>query len=806
MTKIKNLCVKGIRGIRTELSLPLESKSILLYGDNGSGKSSISDVIEWFFFDRIEHLSTEEIGKKGIEGLRNTFLSDDEESFVKFEFSDNNFNADKIISVNRERISQRCTNNSSDFNGYINDSQRENLILRYKDLMNFILATKTDKLNELSKIIGFSQVTDTRYAFKKVINGLNKDLKTKNFDNQINTQQTHLIEQLGHNITSDSQFLQSLNELVKPLKIKMEITKFNEIEDVLILIKKPGDSKIIELQQFYNELSDTAKNIIPSLDEIENSYDEYHTQFLKIKEDVDIIKKIVLEKLLSEGIKVIKGNVFEEDICPLCLQSKDKNELLDSLKERIDELMEIKKEKTRLDEQREPIIELIDEWFGKIKLYLKSEHFKIVDNKELNNRYKSIKNSLEQYRTELNIDLTGSQYPKNNKKLIIERDIFKQIVSLCDEKNKNINKSLKRELRFEIHSKIKLSRKAYSEIKKFKKEKEYIEKQLQTMELVYSEFVKKQKEGLETFLKHISNDVNDIYQFMHPGEKVDDIKLSLMEKNGELTGVTIEYKFFNNEVAPPHKYLSESHLNCLGIAIFITSVKAFNERNRFFILDDVISSFDTDHRKRFADLMVEELSDYQIVIMTHERDWFEYVKNVVKGKNWQINSIKWNEDKGTYVDEPFENIKNRIKKRIKEADESGLGNDLRIYIENVLKSISFHLKVKMDFQFNDFNEKRMSNELISGIKSTLNKRKCKELYDMPVFDRLLNSNFICNISSHDNPIECSIGDFKSVWQDISEIEELFLCTSCNKYVSHKYLDNVNKKIRCSCGKKEYNWI
>ena len=41
-----------------------------------------------------------------------------------------------------------------------------------------------------------------------------------------------------------------------------------------------------------------------------------------------------------------------------------------------------------------------------------------------------------------------------------------------------------------------------------------------------------------------------------------------------------------------------------------------------------------------------------------------------------------------------------------------------------------------------------------------------------------------------------------------DLENLFLCEdqNCkNRVVSIKYFDSVNKKIRCSCGKKEYDW-
>jgi len=38
------------------------------------------------------------------------------------------------------------------------------------------------------------------------------------------------------------------------------------------------------------------------------------------------------------------------------------------------------------------------------------------------------------------------------------------------------------------------------------------------------------------------------------------------------------------DVSPPHKYLSGSHLNCIGIAFFLASAEAFNKKNKFLVI------------------------------------------------------------------------------------------------------------------------------------------------------------------------------------------------------------------------------
>ena len=806
MIKIKSLNLKGLRGVKLNFPIELDEKSILFYGDSGVGKSSISDAFEWFYYDKIKHLSGEEISRNGLlEALRNISLSDDKKSMVTIKFSNPIFDSDKIISLKRGSLASEYSNKSTDFEEFLNASQKENFILHYEDLVKFILAPKKNKLEELSDIIGFSEVTKIRNILKKISNELEREIRSKNFENLINTQQSNLIEYFGENILSDKQFINSVNELIKPLNISIELASFSEIDNVLNLIKTPDDSKNIELQSFYVKIHNFSTNLLDYLNEISKLYKAYYDQYQKIIGDLEKINKIMLEKLLSEGYGVLINNIFTEEKCPLCLQPKDRAKLLKELEIRINELKKYKSEKVELEESRESLKKILTNLYHQLKLLLSDDNFKSDDNKILKEKAEVLIKNFDNYFLELDIDIYKAKKLKKVNDLAIDVNILNQMIKFCKMKNEQLKLSKKNDLRFEAHSKIKLSTIAYSEIKKLEREKEALNNQMLSMKLLYSEFVKRQQERLTSFLSIFSKDINDLYQFMNPDEKVDEIEFIPLEKDDELTGLTIQFQFFKNNVKPPHKYLSESHLNCLGIAFFLTSVRAFNKQIGFLIIDDVISSFDTNHRIRFADLLIEKFSDYQIVLLTHEKNWFEYVNNLVKNKNWKVNSIKWDEDRGTHIKEPSKNLKERIENKIKLSNESGLGNDIRKYLEYLLKQIALNIRVKVDFRFNDKNEDRMSYELLTCLISELDKKHCEDLKNNHIIERLLASSFIGTKNSHDSAFVPSMGDFKAFWKDVEELEGLFYCTSCNRYVSMKYYDEVEKIIRCSCNKKTYKW-
>jgi wobble nucleotide-excising tRNase len=273
-----------------------------------------------------------------------------------------------------------------------------------------------------------------------------------------------------------------------------------------------------------------------------------------------------------------------------------------------------------------------------------------------------------------------------------------------------------------------------------------------------------------------------------------------------LSGITIQFDFQECKgVTPPHKFLSESHINCLGIAFFLTSVDAFNKQNKFIVLDDLISSFDANHRKRFADLLFEKYDDYQIILLTHEKSWFDIVKNLARSKGWNIKTIKHNEAKGTHLEDSPQTVMERIEQKIANGNESGLGNDARKYLENKLKLIALNLNVEVAFRLNDVNEDRMAFELLTKLKSTITKRKSTELESKEVIDRLLRSLFIGNKDSHDSSIELTFGDMKAFWQDVTDFEDLFFCDTCKSSVSLRYYDEGTKQVRCKKGELSYTW-
>ncbi len=805
-TKIKNIKIKGIRGAKDTLDLNLNGKSILLYGDNGSGKSSISDAIEWFFTDKVSHLSSTEIELK--DALRNATIPDTESSEVSINFTKSNLDCSKTLSLKKGKLTPEILNTTEEFSNYISNSNSENILLRYQYLTNFIDNTKGEKLKYLSDIIGFAEVTKKKEVLQKSHNSVKAEIKSQNFETQISSNKQILIDKLGASISQEKQLFDTINEKITSLNTGITINSIADIDKLLEHIKKPVNNNLTIELKFLDDTKNALNILFSEIDLIDGEYVKYFEEFNIIANDVDAIIKIYLGDLLNAANTVFKKKIHTDESCPLCLQPKNSNDLQEEIKVRLKEIEEYSKKKVPFDKAKKMVTEIVAERIKRLENVLLNTEINKAENDTIKKAVISLKTKIFEYQKAIDVKVTSGDKPLSAELYKLKEEDFSILISI-KERIVKIEDFLKNDTITVLYSNILASKEAFLNIQKLDKQKVVLENQRKTLELIYNEFVKKQKEALEDFTNSFSERINEFYQYMNPGEPFQEIKIVTIGEDDELNGITIEYKYNGNWVSPPQKYFSESHLNCFGLSFFLASVEAFNNENKFIILDDVISSFDSTHRKSFADLLFEKFSDYQIILLTHEIEWFTNIVSPLAKKNgWLTNIIRWTEVKGTHIDSEPKTLKDLVETSLADGITENLGNPIRTYLEHFLKDVCLNLDVKVSYKPNVVNEKRMADELINELKSRISSKSPDLKAKLPVIEKVGNSLLLGNLLSHDNPFNPKIGDLKAFWNDIIELEKLFICqeAACKKpKVSLINYDTVAKKIRCGCDTTKYDW-
>lgn len=109
--------------------------------------------------------------------------------------------------------------------------------------------------------------------------------------------------------------------------------------------------------------------------------------------------------------------------------------------------------------------------------------------------------------------------------------------------------------------------------------------------------------------------------------------------------------FHGERVEYPQLFLNEARLSALALAIYFAGRKlaerqVVNDMPRIMVLDDVLIGLDQAHRLPLLDVLAKHFKDWQVVILTHDRVWFDIARQYQRsGKAdrfwtyWQLHQL-----------------------------------------------------------------------------------------------------------------------------------------------------------------------
>ena len=800
MVRLRKITISGFRGARYPLTLDLTAscRSVAIFGENASGKSTITDGIEWFFYDKVEHLWREDCKE---DALRNVHLDEKDDALVSLDFSNKELSGEKRLSKKLARLE---SNKSKPFEEYKKRAANERLVLRTAHLTDFINKRKGEKRKELADIIGYQALIEFRGLIVAGLNSLEKDTEYAYAKKNQPVAQGKLMKLAGTVLVSEDELFAKANELVKPFKPKVRVADDKSYSQCIEELKeKIGQQEKARTQLNLGELKKACEMLRRAVKAATDSKDKFLQPYNSLVKNKEKIKLLDIEQFLSRGKDILDRKLSEPDKCPFCGSEVDLDHVKEEVAKRIRELesLRVEFEKTtsakdqwliNLREVTRLAAELERKWAG---LEVTPEFVSLVKNAGARSLTlaKSIEEKFPHYG-----DI--QEEPEENETVKGLVASLEARMKKADDEVKALELTKEESAIVETIQALNDMRSAFGEYWKSTKTKQAFEKQIKTLAKIKDEFIKVQNAAFEDVLDIMSSDISNYYIALHPPkrENVDNVKLRIVGEEG----IEFEYSFHGKTTYPPMKYLSESHLNSLGLALFLASVKLFNKENNFFILDDVVTSFDAGHRIRLLRLLQDEFKDWQILLLTHERHWFEIIKKELASGGWIICEVDWDQENGVQLRGVPADLKGLIE--IKRSQGHEVANDVRILLEAVLKEICHSLQVKMAFRLNERNEERMTGELLSELRRTLNE-KAPTIKDHPIFKQIETSNLLGTKGSHDRPKEISKGDIDIALEDIDKLEALFRCEECDHLVSRERHNEVEKKLTCKCGKHAIDW-
>ena len=126
----------------------------------------------------------------------------------------------------------------------------------------------------------------------------------------------------------------------------------------------------------------------------------------------------------------------------------------------------------------------------------------------------------------------------------------------------------------------------------------------------------------QAVLDQVRDECNRLYALIHPDEPVALGRLYLDQKRK--ASLEQRCRFEDQDNVIPQAYFSESHLDTLGFCLWLSVVKLAGGSDAVVILDDIFTSVDDTHLNRLLDLLTAESASFnQIIVTTHHRLWLD---------------------------------------------------------------------------------------------------------------------------------------------------------------------------------------
>ena len=94
--------------------------------------------------------------------------------------------------------------------------------------------------------------------------------------------------------------------------------------------------------------------------------------------------------------------------------------------------------------------------------------------------------------------------------------------------------------------------------------------------------------------------------------------------------IGLEVAFRGLPVETPQNYLNEARLSALGLALYLGARLACTPQTtqhlKLLVLDDVLVGLDHSNRLPVLNVLKDHFSDWQVVLLTHDRGWFDLAR------------------------------------------------------------------------------------------------------------------------------------------------------------------------------------
>jgi len=334
-----------------------------------------------------------------------------------------------------------------------------------------------------------------------------------------------------------------------------------------------------------------------------------------------------------------------------------------------------------------------------------------------------------------------------------------------------------------------------------------------TAQHVYDRYNTVSNTVLEGIYDAVAKEFTEFYKAIN-----DDEGMFVGELKAELAKLSFNVDFYGRGTFPPGAYHSEGHQDGMGLCLYLALMKhTLADKFTFAVLDDVLMSVDTGHRREVCRLLKTNFPNTQFVLTTHDRVWLQYMKTEGLIRKGQFFG-GWNIDTGPRIWDD-KDIWAEIQEALDKDDVPRAAALLRRYLEYISVVLADNLRAQVEYRGDSSYDlgdllpptlNRWKDRLEKGIKSAehwghgdAQAALEEKLAEAKILITKSNAEqWAINKSVHFNEWENFMKtEFKEVADAFKALLDHIRCQNeeCGGYPYLTPRKGSSEQLRCSCG-------
>ena len=791
---IETLEVQGFRAYLQHQSFSLRRGnrplSLAIFAPNAKGKSSLVDAFEYFFS---EEATLDRLGRRasqtqaGPHALAHVQATENEiEPLVGFTFR----NGSEQVSDQRLISDGKQLPNSAQL---IREAVAVPFIIHGYELRNFVEETAENRYKEMVSWFSFQPLLDVQRSLRL----LTRDIKAKLDSNSEIDERHKDIQRLTSKqvmIWDESAICDWFNsQILTALDSNLTIAEISEADSTFpILVKKKAEeddriglstlnSLLFQIDQIFESNSGdegTKRGYLPIF---ETSLTDYKSALENESVERDKASQSVFRDIWTSAEKILNDSAIPLEACPVCetefssTPHNSRESLGASINLRLDDLASYNQARAKADTARENLQKAkqsLSTSLSGLKTGLIDAGFS--DEMEPTTTYLDTLNQWDPDATALEsqglaISMKGiHEHLSEAKRKLTEEQGESTYANALQKFNELVR--VKGDVCRINRTKEELG-KLYDELRV---QSGYVESEI--------------NRHIQELLSKLEKEVNALYKQIQGSSQQDVavIRLVLSEEgaaNQQQLRLSIDYSDNRSNVAPSG-YLSDSQIHTVALSLRLAAIRRFNAAAPIVVLDDIVTSYDADHRKTIASTLAEDLGDFQIILVTHDEQFFCLLKDHLPEADWLFRRITHLESNYGPVFSDHKTTDDTIEDKIRKGEPAG--ELIRMAEEEWLLSMCRDFVVDVPIRPIERAFQYDRSELASALSRFLKDRKLEPPKSPGITNPFLNSlrqGTVENLASHfsDNPNKSgSVGDEKKRWAEFKVFRDSFVCPKCGR--------------------------